>query len=155
MTRRRNLVAFLGAMLLAGRAAADTAPVDLRTVERSATSNDALACPAGACSTPAEIVSPVLALSPEILLERARAVLAREPRTELVAEDKALRQLVFVQRSAVFGFPDSVWVQAVAAGEGASAIVYSRSNYGTWDFGVNRKRVERWMDLLTEEGTGR
>ena len=154
MARLTGVAAALALVLSLDGAAADAGPVDLRTVERPGKWNDALACPAGACRARADLESPMLGLSPDALLERARDRLSREPRTELVAEDPALRQLVFVQRSAVFGFPDTVWVQAAETAAGPSVIVYSRSTYGTWDLGVNRARVARWLILLTTEDDG-
>ncbi len=130
-------------------------PVDLRVIARTVAWNDALACPAGTCRAEADFESPAIAGPVAALLERARDVLGRQPRTELVAADDALGQLVFVQRSAVLGFPDTIRVQAVETAAGASVILYSRSTYGYWDLGVNRARVERWLKLLTAEGTGR
>jgi len=126
-------------------------PRDLRTIERSDAPNDSLACPPGLCRAVAQVASPVLAVSADVLLARVRETLAREPRTELVAEHGGLRQLVYVQRSAVIGFPDSIRVQVVAVGEGSAAILYSRSEYGHWDFGVNEARVQRWLALLGTE----
>ena len=154
MARLTGVAAALGLVLSLDHVAADAGPVDLRAVERTGKWNDALACPAATCRARADIESPATGLSAEVLLERARGLPDREPRTELVAEDPALRQLVFVQRSAVFGFPDTVWVQAAETAAGPSVIVYSRSTYGSWDIGVNRARVARWLTLLTMEDDG-
>lgn len=84
------------------------------------------------------------------LLTAVQAIISAEPRTRYVANDDALRQLVFVQRSRVFRFPDTIWIQGVDRGSDMSLIIYSRSNYGYWDFGVNRRRVRRWLTKLTE-----
>ena len=35
-----------------------------------------------------------------------------------------------------------------SASDGVSAILYSRSRYGGWDMGVNRKRLRRWLARL-------
>jgi len=150
MTGRGGVAVALAVALLAGPAAG-AEPRDLRAIARTGGWNDALACPAGICRAAADFESSVVGLLVEALIARARRVLANEPRAELVAVDRELHQLVFVQRSAVFGFPDTVWVQALATDGGAVAILYSRSTYGVWDFGVNRARVERWLDLLTAE----
>ncbi len=79
-----------------------------------------------------------------------RQALADQPRTELAAEVQDPRQVIYVQRSAVFRFPDTIWIQPVGTTEGSSVIIYSRSNYGYGDFGVNRERVALWLDLLRE-----
>ena len=140
----------LGLLLLTAACAAETAPQDLREIQRAESPNDALACPLRACKAAADIESPVYAVAPEALMQALRRAIEAEPRTELAAEAAALNQAVFVQRSAIFRFPDTVWVQSLALSEGASVIIYSRSNYGYGDFGVNLERVERWLARLEE-----
>ncbi len=145
----------IGLLLLTAACAAETAPQDLRQVQRADSPNDALACPLRTCNAAADIESPVFAVAPEALMQALRQAIEAEPRTELAAEAAALNQAVFVQRSAIFRFPDTVWVQSVALSDGASIIIYSRSNYGYGDFGVNRERVERWLALLEKSlGSG-
>ncbi len=126
-----------------------TAPeMDLRDIERARSPNDALACPAGVCRAQPDFESPIFSLNRTDLLARAKTVITAEPRTELVGENPALNQLVFVKRSALFRFPDTVWVQGTEVATGTSLIVYSRSNYGYWDMGVNRNRVRAWLEKL-------
>jgi len=69
----------------------------------------------------------------------------------LVVSEFEHRRAVYIQRSAIFGFPDIVTVELVALGpERSSVAVYSRSRYGGYDFAKNRKRVERWLFVLQE-----
>ena len=136
--------------LLAGGCAANTEPQDLRNLARAESPNDALACPAGICAAEADFESPVFAAEAGAVLQSLRQAVEKQPRVELAAEVPDPPQLVFVQRSAIFRFPDSVWIQAVTLPEGASVIIYSRSNYGYSDLGVNRERVELWLDLLRD-----
>ncbi len=83
-------------------------------------------------------------------LERAfRAMALAQPRVTLVREDEASRQVDFVQRSALFKFPDTITVQFFPRGEGrSSCAIYSRSTYGIGDMGVNKKRVDSWLAEL-------
>lgn len=141
---------WIGLLLLTAACAAETVPQDLRELQRADSPNDALACPLRTCKAAADIESPVYAVAPDDLMQALRRAIEAEPRTELAAEAAALNQVVYVQRSALFRFPDTVWVQPVALSDGASVIIYSRSNYGYGDFGVNRERVERWLSLLEE-----
>lgn len=72
------------------------------------------------------------------------------------SDDPSRANLVFVQRSWFFRFPDTIWVQAVPLGGnggngGTGLIVYSASNYGWGDGGVNRARIERWIAKLGRE----
>ena len=72
--------------------------------------------------------------------------LANEPRTELVARDAAGLKLVFVQRSRLFRFPDTVNIAITPiGGDAAGLAIYSRSNYGHGDLGVNAARVQDWL----------
>lgn len=136
----------------------DVTPMDIRTLQERTKSNDALACTAGQCVVAADFESPAFAVSVDELLRITEKVIGDEPRTTLVAKDKNLRQLVFVQRSRIFRFPDTVWIQGVQIDTGSSVIIYSRSNYGESDLGVNKKRVKAWLAKLTERikapGTG-
>lgn len=136
----------------------DATTMDLRSLDKRTESNDALACAAGLCSVPADFESPTYTVSVEKLLSISESVIAAEPRTKIVAKDEKLQQLVFVQRSRIFRFPDTVWVQGAKAGTGSTLIIYSRSNYGESDLGVNKKRLGIWLAKLTERieiaGTG-
>ena len=42
-------------------------------------------------------------------------------------------------------------MQIVTLPEGVSAILHSKSGFGYWDLGVNRKRLERWLQRLESE----
>ena len=132
----------------------DTAPVDLRAIRRSSSPNDSLACAPGVCAARADFASPVYPLSRTALLQAAEAILLAEPRTEIAARDDALPQVVFVQKSPIFGFADTIRVQADGSDGEASLIVHSRSNTGYYDFGVNRKRIRRLLDGLAHRLSG-
>ena len=154
MARRRRsfplaAVLLVAAGLLTG-CTANTEPQDLRELARAESPNDSLACPPGICEAQADFNSPIFGTTPEALLDALRQALADQPRTELAAEVQDPRQVIYVQRSAVFRFPDTIWIQPVGTTEGSSVIIYSRSNYGYGDFGVNRERVALWLDLLRE-----
>ena len=152
-TRRLALgprAALLCVALALGGCSVSGDPIDLRGLRPGSAPNEALACPAGACAAPADFETPAYEVPPEALRAILSEIAASEPRTELVAESAELDQRVYVQRSAVFRFPDTLRVQIVALESGASAILHSKSGFGYWDLGVNRKRVERWLQRLEE-----
>lgn len=122
--------------------------IDLRNIERSRSPNDVLACPPRFCRAEADFESLIFQISKTELINQARRLIAAEPRTELAGSNPTLDQLVFIQRSRLFGFPDTIWVQSISVNLGAALIIYSRSNYGYWDLGTNRERVRRWIDKL-------
>ncbi|MDJ0943965.1 MAG: DUF1499 domain-containing protein [Kiloniellales bacterium] len=152
MARRRGPSAITTGLLVAvgllTGCAANTEPQDLRELRRSDSPNDSLACPPGICTAETDFQSPVFGTSPEAVLQALREAVEDQPRTELAAEVPEPEQVIYVQRSAVFRFPDTVWIQPVVLPEGSSVIIYSRSNYGYSDFGVNRERVGLWIGLL-------
>ena len=80
----------------------------------------------------------------------------RFPRTFPLAEWPERRQAQWVERSAVFNFPDVIAAELVEDGaSGAGLFVYSRSVFGWSDLGVNRRRVQAWMDAFDAALRGR
>ena len=79
-------------------------------------------------------------------------VINRQPRTKLIRAATELEQLIFVQRSKFLGLPDTIWIQFVGLKEGTSLIIYSRSNYGYWDFGINGRRIKNWLEEIKNKG---
>lgn len=127
--------------------------LDFATLERPRAPNTCLALPPG-CSAraTADLESPVFSMPAERLEQAVLALADREPRTLHASSDAATRQHGFVQRSRLLRFPDEIVVRIVEQGEGASSLaVYSRSRCGYSDFGVNRRRVERWLAALREQ----
>jgi uncharacterized protein (DUF1499 family) len=123
--------------------------IDFAEVKRSATGNDALACPPGLCLARVDLTIAPVAMSAAELAAKVKALPALEPRTVLVGENDAAFRYVLVQRSALFNFPDTIniAIQPLDASHAAIAI-YSRARYGKGDLGVNMKRVQRWLGLL-------
>lgn len=57
--------------------------------------------------------------------------------------------ITFVCRSKFFGFPDYVSISFREHKKGMSSLsVYSRSRFGLYDFGKNKKRVTKWLKQL-------
>lgn len=121
---------------------------DLRNIERSHSPSDALACPPRLCRAEADFESPIFQTTKTELINEARKLITAELRTKLLGSNPTLDQLVFIQRSRLFGFPDTIWIQGASVDSRASLIIYSRSNYGYWDLGVNRERIRNWLDKL-------
>lgn len=149
-----GLAALLGRTELLARifGPPDRAAVDFATLERRTSPNDFLACPPGLCArATADVESPVLARSPDETRIRFLAMVDLLPRARLVAADPALDQYDVVETSRLLGFPDTVTVRVLPAGENGSTVaVYSRSHYGHSDLGVNARRVRAWLDFLEQ-----
>jgi uncharacterized protein (DUF1499 family) len=123
-------------------------PIDMTHLERPETPNTALAAPDGFKPTP-DIVTPIYNRRADDLYAAVIEVARRQARTYLLKRYDDRRQAHFVARIAVFGFPDLIAVQVLEAGADRSRLViWSRSVYGYSDFGVNRKRVARWLAAI-------
>lgn len=123
-----------------------TAP-DFQTLQLSRKPNQFLLLPEGfAAAAVPHARSPVFPLDVDALAAALQRVALAEARTRLISADDRAHRYEFVQRSAVFRFPDHVSVQVLPAGPGGSALaIYSRAKVGHSDFGVNRRRIERWL----------
>jgi uncharacterized protein (DUF1499 family) len=148
MKAKNRLVGLLSLFALAA-CSADTAGVDFATLVRPASPNTYLVCPKERCAAAADEEGPIYAVPAAQLFERARTLLSAEPRTELVQDQADAMRLVLVQRSAFFRFPDTITLQVFPLPDGSSTLaVYSRSNYGYGDFGVNKDRVRSWIGRI-------
>lgn len=117
-------------------------------IVRPATSNSALAAPSGFAPSP-DIATPLYHLPAARLFAAVKAVAAAEPRTFLQAAYPADLQADYVARSRLFNFPDLVLAAVEPRGPGSAVLIlYSRSVYGSGDFGVNRARVRAWLAAL-------
>ena len=147
--RARNRSAVLLSLFALAACSADTTGIEFSTLVRPSSPNTYLVCPKDRCAAKADEDGPVYAVPPGQLFERARTILAAEPRTELVQNEPERQRLVLVQRSAFFRFPDTVTLQVFPLADGnATLAIYSQSNYGYGDFGVNKDRVHAWIGLI-------
>jgi uncharacterized protein (DUF1499 family) len=100
---------------------------------------------------PADGVSPVFHLDAIELWLAWIGLAASQPRTVLRSRDERSLRSLHVQRSRALHFPDLVRAEIVALGTARSGIVLdSRARFGCWDFGVNRRRVLRWVHDLKQ-----
>lgn len=123
--------------------------VDPLTTERTGRPNDAFVAADGIAKAETDRLLPPLSAAPEEIVARLAEIALTEPRTEVVAGAPGEAHMTFVQRSALFGFPDYVSARAVAVDNGSALAIWSRSRYGYSDMGVNAARLERWLSALT------
>jgi len=131
---------------------ADQGPVEFAGLTRTSAPHDALACPQNVCANvPVDIVTPVYPISGEELRSIVRDVAAAQPRTQIVYSARWEEQDRFVVRSAVMRFPDTVNVRIFGAGDqGSMLALYSRSQIGYSDMGVNLERLYNWLAAIEE-----
>jgi uncharacterized protein (DUF1499 family) len=96
--------------------------------------------------------APFFPETPAHLMERFDRMAMAQPRTTRLAGDPAEGFATYVQRSALWRFPDYVSVRAVPEEGGSRLNLWSRSRYGYGDLGVNSARVKAWLDALEGQG---
>jgi uncharacterized protein (DUF1499 family) len=129
---------------------ADLGPVAFETLERRSVPNDALACPPGVCHASSDLPPPVYAVGADALKAAMARVIASEP--DVTAMQSTPSGDRYVQRTRLMRFPDTIEVRYIPRGEGQSTIaLYSRSQLGEGDMGVNRARIARWLDKLSTQ----
>jgi uncharacterized protein (DUF1499 family) len=129
---------------------ADLGPADPASVVRRSSPNDALACPPAACRGAVDLVAPIFAVEPDVLRAAALAALMAEPGAERVYAGTWSDEDRIVLRSRLMRYPDTVNLRVISLGEGQSSLLlYSRSQIGWSDMGVNRARLARVIERLT------
>lgn len=125
-------------------------PVDFQVMAASNLPNAWLVCPSDLCRD-FDARSPVYRASVEDLKARWNAVIADLPRVNQVRGREFGDQATYTQTTETFGFVDRINVHFFDLGEDrATLAVYSRSEFGLFDFGVNRKRIEAWLGYLSD-----
>lgn len=127
----------------------DQGPVDIRTLSRRTAPNDALACTPGLCAARADIALPADARAPVELLDTLDAIVLAD-RTHLTRVDDGTRADYrrYVARTPIMRYPDTIDALVSASPDGTRLALYSRSQIGSDDWGVNRRRLEGWIAAL-------
>lgn len=86
--------------------------------------------------------------TPDSILQRVNTVALATPRTKILAGSVEDGMVTYVTRSLGFGFPDYTTVRAVAEGAGSRLTIYGRLRFGKSDFGVNKQRINDWLQAL-------
>lgn len=129
---------------------ADLGPISFETLERRTSPNDALACPADVCKARSDLTPPIYAVSKAELRSAFAKVIASEPEIEVVSAGGQAER--YIQRTQKMRFPDTIVAQYFDRPGGQSTLaLYSRSQIGESDLGVNKARIERWLEKLGRE----
>lgn len=118
-------------------------PLDIAQLRLPASPNAALAAPPGV-TTERHEATVLRAVSPDAAWAVLRALGEGRPRVSVLGEFAPLRQIQWVERSALMNFPDVIVGQVLTLPGGTGYWFYSRSLVGYSDLGVNAKRVTAW-----------
>ena len=131
---------------------ADLGDVEFETLRRRTSPNDALSCPSSLCSADSDLLPPVFPVDPVDLRKAMRKALMSERRLTLVDVKDDPPTDRYVQRSEKLHFPDTIVIRYLELGPSRSTLaIYSRSQLGRKDFGINLARIERWIRKLAGE----
>lgn len=97
---------------------------------------------------PSDGPAPQFAVPPGEVLARFDAAAMAAPGVTRLAGSPEEGHVTYIARSRIFGFPDYISVVAWPAESGSKLAVYSRLRFGSYDLGVNRKRVQGWLDEI-------
>ncbi|MDA0230827.1 MAG: DUF1499 domain-containing protein [Proteobacteria bacterium] len=111
--------------------------------------NHFIAATIGSAVEAPDIVIPAFTCDAARLYATLREYALTEPRTKLQSESPNENHMSFVQRTAYWHFPDDVVAEITALKNGGAALMLSsKARYGMEDFGVNQRRVKRWIAAL-------
>ena len=74
----------------------------------------------------------------------------RDWRVGLVEGSVDEGMMTFVARSTVFGFRDFITVKATDEAGGSKLSIFARPRFDVYDWGVNKKRLDRWLSELEQ-----
>lgn len=132
--------------------AEDTKITDFATLEPPSSPNAWLIAPADVVAGEPDEPAPVFSIPAETLASAWAALVERQPRATVVATSADGLQVEAEQRSAVFGFVDQISARFIPLdAERSTLAVFSRSQIGYWDLGVNRHRLHDWLTQLEEQ----
>lgn len=116
--------------------------------------NHFIAAPADDDPATGDQLSPRFGCSAAQLYDLMRKTALAQPRTKLLSESPDEHHLAFVQRTKFWRFPDEIVADIRALEDGgATLMLSSKARYGMEDFGVNRRRVKRWLAALEAAAT--
>jgi uncharacterized protein (DUF1499 family) len=128
----------------------DLGPVEFATLQQTSRPNQVLLCPANVCkaATP-DMMPPVYAVSVDKLRDAFYQIVSQEAHAEQVAVDAAEQTERYIIRTNLMRFPDTVRVKFIALDNDTSTLaIYSQAQIGYSDRGVNKARVQRWLNAL-------
>jgi uncharacterized protein (DUF1499 family) len=96
----------------------------------------------------ADATTPTYRVPPRELALAVDALAMAQPRTTRLAGGPDGLWTTYLHRSRLMGFPDFTSVRVVEAEGGARLAVFARARFGRSDLGVNRARVEKWLEAL-------
>ena len=124
-------------------------PIEFSELQLPNKKNYYLMCPNDFCKDMSAI-SPVFKVAVKKLQQITELVISQQPRIKLLINQPGY--IAVTQYSWFWHFPDLVDIKFLAIDDTSSSfIIYSRSKYGYYDFGVNQRRVRDWVEQISHK----
>ncbi len=124
--------------------------VDPLIVERPASPNTYYVAPQAMVDAGVDLEAPVYAAPAAIMAKAFDDFVLTQPNIIPLVSAEGGLWVTYVQRTPVLKMPDYISVRFIDLEGGRSTIaLYSRSRYGYGDMGVNKARVDLWLQSLS------
>lgn len=131
--------------------AADMGDIEFTTFTPSRKPNHALICPQNYCKNAKRSkLAPIFKFNVATLKQKLFAIADASKNIKIVASDDENNTYRFVEYSKLMRFPDTIRVKLITTDDGGSTLaIYSQSQIGHGDLGVNAKRINNWLQQLS------
>jgi len=146
------VAAVIGALFVRGAIAShDPAEwhVDPFTISRPVSPNTYYVAPQSMVNATVDLESPVYAAPAKVMAKAFDDYVLTQPDVLRLSGTVDQAWFTYVQRTPVLRMPDYISVQFIDNEQGGSTMaIYSRSRYGYGDMGVNKARIDLWLQSL-------
>ncbi len=123
--------------------------IDPLTVTRPSSPNTYYVAPQSMVADKVDLEAPVYALPAATLAKAFNDYVITQPNTHVLAGGVDQLWITYVQRTPVLKMPDYITVKFIELENGTSTLaIYSRSRFGYGDMGVNKARIDLWLQSL-------
>ena len=122
--------------------------IDFQTLRRPLTPNSALFADPQDTAAKADRPAPRFDAAADVVIAAWDRVVRAAPRTSVITFDRTRQCHHAVQRSRIFRFADDVYACARDDEGGTRLLVYSAARMGAGDLGVNKARLDDWVERL-------
>ena len=123
--------------------------VDPYSIERPVSPNTYYVATQSMVNATVDREAPIYSAPADVMAKALEQYVTTQPNVLLLAGSATEGWLTFVQRTPTLRVPDYISIKFINFEEGGSTIaIYSRSRFGYGDMGVNKARVDLWLQSL-------
>ncbi len=124
--------------------------VDPFTITRPVSPNTYYVAPQSMVEATVDLEAPIYTAPAAVMARAFNDFVLTQPSTIFLAGSAEEGWMTYVQRTPTLRMPDYISVKFIDFEDGGSTLaLYSRSRYGYGDMGVNKARVDLWLQSLS------